>query len=135
MDAYGAGLLGQTGYRLLDFPSGSHKQVGELVDYNHYVRHVCMTLERVQLAAQELLVILCNLPLTCNAQQLVAVVHLDAERFQRTDYFVGVGNYGFILVGQLGQIVLLQQTVEVELNLLGVYHHKLQLAGMLGEEQ
>ena len=94
-----------------------------------------MALERVELAAQELLVVFGNLPFTCDAEQLVAVVHLDAEGLQRADYLVGIGDDSFFLVRQLGQIMLLQQAVEIQLDLLGVYHHKLQLTRMLCEEQ
>ena len=89
----------------------------------------------VELTVDKLVVVLRNLAHLRNLQQVVALIHLDAERVERAHHLLHVSDDGLLAVRQLGQVVPLDLAVERQLHLLGVDHHKLQLRRMFLVEQ
>ena len=83
----------------------------------------------------ELVVILGNLAHLGRAQQIVAGVHFDAERVQRIDHLVRIGDDRVVLARHLGQKMALELRVERQLDLLRIDQHELQLRRMLFVEQ
>ena len=79
VDADGTRFLGNTGYRQLDFLAGGHDEVTVLVNDNDDVRHVFMSVLRIELTGNELLVIVLDVTLAGCHQQLVAGIHLHTE--------------------------------------------------------
>ena len=57
-----------------------------------------MTVVRVQLPFHELLVIFFDVSHVSLFQQIVAAIHLDAERIERGYYFVIIGNDSFLCI-------------------------------------
>ena len=135
MDAHGTGLLRQAGDRLLYLAAGSHQQVGKLIYNYHNIREILVSLERVEPAAQELLVVFGNLAHAAVTQQVVTLIHLCAKGAQSMHYLGGVGYDDFVGIGQNRQVVLLKFLIEVQLDLLGVDHHELHLRRVLCIEQ
>ena len=86
VDTYGTCLLGDTGDRQLNLLTGSHDQVTKLIDDHDDIRHILMSLLRIQLTGNELLVVVLDISLACCHQQLVAGIHLYTEALQRADY-------------------------------------------------
>ena len=95
-----------------------------------------MAIVRVQLARCKLLVILLYVMCSRYLQQVVAGVHLFAERVQGANHLRYIrDDWVGLLVGHLGQEVVGYRLVEAELHLLRVYQHYLQLSRMFLVEQ
>ena len=89
----------------------------------------------IELSVDEFIVVFRYLTHTGFAQQVVALVHLYAERVECAHHFLHVGDNGLIAVGQFCQVVSFYFVVERELNLFGVYHDKFQLRRVLLEQE
>ena len=61
MDTHGTRFLGDTGNRCLDFLTGCHDQVAELVNDDNDIGQELMSLFRIQLPVDELLVVFLDL--------------------------------------------------------------------------
>ncbi len=94
-----------------------------------------MPILRVELAPDELGVVLLEVATLGVLEQFVALVHLQAKRLDGAHHLAGVGDDGFFAVGQLGEVVALDVIEERQLDLLGVDQYKLQLTGVLFVEQ
>ncbi len=126
VDAHGTGQLGDSADRQLYLLSGGHNQVTELVDYHHVVRHVVVSLQRIELARLERLVVFLYGTHTCHLQQVVPCVHQLTERVEGLDHLLRVRDNRFLLFLQFGEEVVLYRVVDTELHLLRVHHHYLQ---------
>ena len=132
MDAYGARQLSDTRYRQLYLFAGSHYQVAKLVDYHHDIWHKLMSVLRIELAVLEFLVVFLDVARSRYLQQVVACVHLLAQRVERAHHLGHVGDDGFgSLVGHHCEEVLFERSIDRELHLLGVNEHYLQFCRML----
>ena len=80
VDADGTGLLGDACDGELYLLAGSHDEVAVLVDDDDDVWHIAVAVLWIQTAFDELLVVVLDVSLASCHQQLVAGVHLDAER-------------------------------------------------------
>ena len=136
VDAYGTGQLCNTCNRQLYLLACRHNQVTELIDDDDDIWHVLMSVLRIQLAVNELLVILLDIARLGHLQQVVAGIHLLAQRVQRAHHLGDVCDDGIrLLVWYLGQEVLLNSGIDAELHLLRVYQHYLQFCRMLLVEE
>ena len=88
-----------------------------------------MPLARIELVVKEFLVVFLDVAHACLLEQLVAVIHFHAERAECRGDTAHVGDDSVFLVGQLGQIVLLDFGVQAEFNHFRVNHHKLEFVG------
>ena len=77
--AHGACLLGNAGNGQLNLLASRHNQVAILVDDHYNVGHVFVSLLWVQLAGDELLVVILDVAFASGHQQFVAGIHLHAE--------------------------------------------------------
>ena len=104
MYACGTRLLGQTGDGLLHLLADGHHQIGELVHDEHDVGHQLVPLQAAELARAYLLVVLLDIAhgAACRLELAIAVVHLDAERIERSHHSTHVGDDRLVGVGQLG---------------------------------
>ena len=134
VDADGTGELCQTGQRLLHLASCRHDQVAELIDNDHDIRHISVTRHRRELACTEFGIVFLDITHLRHLQQVVAVVHLHAQGVERAHHLFRVGDDGIAVVGQRGQIVVLDGRIEREFHLLRIHQHELHLARMLGVE-
>ena len=100
----GARLLRQTGDGLLHLLANGHHQIGELVHDEHDVGHQLVPIQAAKLARAYLLVVLLDVAhgAACRLELAVAVVHLDAERIERSHHPTHVGDDSLVGVGQLG---------------------------------
>ena len=67
-------------------------------------------------------------------QQIIALVHLYAQRLQGLHHLVHIGDdrlVGILRTLHLCQEMLHYGVVQTELHLLGIHHHQLQFSGML----
>ena len=131
MDAHGAGQLGNAGNGQLDVLAGGHDKVAELVDDHHDVGHVLMSFLRIELAVDELLVILLDIAHVGQLQEVVARVHLHADRIEGLHHLGDIRNDGLSVAGKLGQEMMLNDGIDAELHLLGVHQHEFQFRRML----
>ena len=89
--------LGNTCYRQLYLLACCHDQVTELIDDYHYVGQEPMPVVGIELAVSELLVILLQvLGMGC-LQQIIALIHLYAQRLQGLHHLVHIGDDRLIL--------------------------------------
>ena len=96
----------------------------------------------IELAGLVLLVVVGDLVLACAAQQLVALVHLDAEALQGEFGVLGVLHDGLCLLlffvaggGKYREVVLEELVVCRELDHLRVDEHELEFGRVLGVEE
>ena len=94
-----------------------------------------MSVVGVELARFEFGVVLFNVSAHGVFQQLIAVVHFNAERVERVDYLGIVGNDGLFSIGQFGQIVPLNFIVNIQFNFFGIDQNKLDFSGVFFVEQ
>ena len=131
MYTYGTGQLSDAGNGEFYLLAGSHDEVAKLIDDDHDVGHVLVSLLGVELAVDELVVILTQVAYASCLEQVVAGVHLHTKRLEGLHHLGDVGDDGIFAVGELGQEVLLDGGVDAELHLLGIDHYELQLGGVL----
>ena len=134
MDADGTRLLREAHDGPLDL-AGGHDQVGELVDHHDDIGQVAVPVERAEPPGGEFLVVLGDVARPGFLAEFQAAVHLRAERIERVDRLLGVGDDGIVLGLHLGEEVALDLGIERELDHLGVDHHELELRGVLAVEQ
>ncbi len=89
----------------------------------------------IEHALAELLVVFRNLAHLRLLEEVVAGIHLDAERVEGADDLLDVGDDGLLLIGHFGEVVAVDGGIEGELDLLGVDKHELEFGGMLAVEQ
>ena len=135
VDAHGTGQLGDTGDGELYLLAGGHDEVAELVDNHHYVGHVLMAVGQTQLAVHKLAVVFLDVARTGFLQQVVAGVHQHAKALQRANHLRHIGDDGLVVIVHRSHEMVGDGGVDVELHLLRVYQHKLQLVGVLLVEQ
>ena len=134
--AHGTGQLGDAGNGQLHLLAGGHNEVAELVDDHHDVRHELMAVVRIELTRLEFGVVLLDVAHLGLLQQVVAVVHELAEAFERLHHLGHIGDDGvLVVVGYLGQEMVLDGGIDGELHLFGVDHHEFQLGRMFLVEQ
>ena len=107
MYTHGTGQLGDAGNGELYLLAGSHDKVAKLVDDDHDVGHILVPLLGVELAVDELVVILAQVAHTGSLEQVVAGIHLHTERFESLHHLGDISDDGIFAVGELGQEVLL----------------------------
>ena len=99
----GTGQLSNTCYWQLHLLASRHNQVAKLIDDHDDIRHVFMTVLRIQLTVDELLVILLDITCLCHFQKVVTGIHLLTQRIERMDNLRDVSDDGFgIVIGNLG---------------------------------
>ena len=112
MDAHSAGQLSQSADGEFHFLAGGHDEVGKFVDNEDYIRQEAVPVFGIKVAVDEFVVVFGYLAHTSLTEQLVALVHLDAEAVEGTHNLTHVGDDGLLAVGQLSQIVALYLVVE-----------------------
>ena len=134
VDANGTCQLCDTCNRQFYFLAGSHDQIAEFIDDYHDVRHIVVSVGKLQLVVDEFVVVFLDVAGSGHLQQVVSVVHQLAERVQRANHFRHIRDDGLFfscVVGNLCHEVVHDGCIDGELHLLGVYQHELQLVGML----
>ena len=135
MDAHGTGQLCDTRNRHLYLLAGRHDEVAKLVDDNHDIGHVFMTIGQAQLVVDILAVVFFDVFRSRHLEQVVTGVHQFAQAVQGIDHLLHVGDDRFIRVWHLRHEMVGNGTVDAELHLLGVAEHEFQFIGMLLVEQ
>ena len=131
MYAHGARLLGDAADRLRNVFTGNHDKVGIFVDNYHDIRQETVPLFGIEPALRKTLVIFFEVLDTGVAEQHIAVVHLHAKAVEGGDYLLRVGDDSLGLVGQFGEILLVDGLKQRELYRLRVDENKFQLVGIL----
>src|SRR5690606_14897136 len=101
MDPYCPCKLRNPGDWGFHFFSGRHHQVGKLIYDQHDKRQEAMTLVRVQLAADKLLVIFFQVPDVRIFEKVITLIHLNTEGVEGSDDFPGIGDDGIFLTREL----------------------------------
>ena len=131
MHADGTSQLCDTGDRYLYLLSCRDDEVGKLVDDDDDVWHKLMTVVRVKMSAEELLVVFLDIACSCFLQKVVASVHESTKTFQGLDNLLRVGNNRLVHVLVDGSHeVVGDRCIDTELYLLRIYKHKLQFVWM-----
>ena len=89
----------------------------------------------IQAALHKLVVVLPDVPRRSFFQQIITVVHLNAQGIEGVDHLGGIGNDGFVLIGQKGQEVVLQFGIREQFHLFGVDQHQFDLRRVLFVQQ
>ena len=135
MDADSTSQLGDTCNWGFHLAACGHDEVGELVDDKHDVRQETVTLGGQQLAGLELLVVFDDVAALSGFEEVVALVHLNAQGVERAHHFLHIGDDGVLRIGELGQIMALNAVVKRQFHLLRVDHDEFQLRRMLAVKQ
>jgi len=90
-----------------------------------------MSLFRIQLTVDKLLIIFLNIAHVCSFQQVVTGIHFHTDWIQRLHYLGYIRNDSIFPIGQLGKEVMFNHRIDTEFNFLRVYQHKLQFSRML----
>ena len=135
VNADGPRQLRQTCNGHLHLLARRHDQVGKLVDDEHDVRQVAVAVLRIQLAPDKLGVVLLEVAALGILEQLVPLVHFEAQRLDGPDHLAVVGDDRLFAVRQLGEVVALDVVEEGQFHLLRIHQDKLELARVLLVEQ
>ncbi|MCM1441426.1 MAG: hypothetical protein NC131_19800, partial [Roseburia sp.] len=135
MHAAGTAFLGYAGYGQEDFLAGGGDKIGKLVHYHYQIGQIAVAGIGAQFTVDKFFVVSLNLAHIGIAEQVVAAVHLHAQRVEGGQGLLWVGDDGFVLLGQLGHKVGCYLVVELELHGFGVYKHKLELVRVLRIEK
>ena len=138
MDTHGTGQLGNTGNRQLNFLTSRHDQVAILINDDHDVGHVTMTVGHAQLMLDELLVVLLDISCSRNLQEIIAVIHQFTQGVQGLDHLGNVCDDGFLFLiirWNLRHEVVHNRCIDAELYLLRIDEHELQFVRMFLIEQ
>ena len=133
--ANGSRFLSQAHKRRFNLFARLHDKVAELIDDEHNIRHITVSVVRVELMLHKACIIVLDVALAGFFKQAVAVFHLSHKRVERWHHLLGIGDYGTVFFRQLCQIVMLELRIEAEFNHLWVDKHKLQLSRMFLVEQ
>ena len=133
--ANGSRFLSQAHKRRFNLFARLHDKVAELIDDEHNIRHITVSVVRVELMLHKACIIVLDVALAGFFKQAVAVFHLSHKRVERWHHLLGIGDYGTVFFRQLCQIVMLELRIEAEFNHLWVDKHKLQFGRMFLVEQ
>ena len=89
-----------------------------------------MAFHRVEPAFHKFVVVFLDIAHRGFFQQIVAAVHLDAQRIEGVDYLIGIRDDRLVLVGQESEEMVLERPIRRELYLLGVYQYQFYLGGV-----
>ena len=112
MDTHGSCKLGETADGELNLFACSHNKVGKLIDNQHYIRQVPMPVVGVELTTDEFRIVLLKVAHLGRLEQVIALVHLYAERVEGAYHLLDISNDSLFRVRQLGQIMTLYGVIE-----------------------
>ena len=78
----------------------------------------------VQFPSHKLSIVFLDVSSTGLFEQVVSIVHLNAERIQGAHHFLGVGNDGIFFARKFSQEMPLDVSVDAELYFFGVDQHR-----------
>ena len=78
----------------------------------------------------ETVIILLYIPHLRILKESITVLHLYTQRIKRSHHFLWVGDDGVLLIGKLGEVMAFKFSIQAELHLLRVDHHKLEFRRM-----
>ena len=90
---------------------------------------------RIQSASDEFLVVLGNVSALRFLEEVIALVHFDAERVQRRHHLGRVCDDGFFRIGQLRQVMPLNVVEERQFHFFGIDEYEFQLRWVLPVKQ